>query len=414
MKTSGSAWPPEASILNLFVSSVEKIVKPATLEILNEGSVDWERVVNLFRSSLRARELEQKVYAVETEKLRLHEQLSVMEHDIGELRRECECSHTSVHDWKQLMKSLATFGVTLQKSQSSLASMADSLNQENSHVGEAEVLSLSSQAAIQQLSESIMALSNNARTMMEQVRVLNERTEQIGNIVSLIKGIAEQTNLLALNAAIEAARAGESGRGFAVVADEVRKLAERTASATGEIHTLVGSIQSDTGITLTNIQTLAGCAEELGKSGVQMTEDSAGLVSFSKNVKESVRTTALRSFVELAKFDHLVFKFEVYKVFLEASDKKPDELAHSKSCRLGKWYYQGEGRATCSRYDGFAAMEAPHNAVHRFGKEALEAFYANRFSDGIVALENMEEASDEVLSCLERIAQSMDVSETAK
>jgi len=370
--------------------------------------------VNLFRSSVRARTLEQKVDAVEMEKQRLHEQISVMEHDIGELRRECECSSTSVHDSKQLLKSLAVFGVTLQKSQSSLASMAESLSQENSHVEEAEVLSLSSQASIQQLSESIMQLSSNARTMMEQVRGLNERTEQIGNIVSLIKGIAEQTNLLALNAAIEAARAGESGRGFAVVADEVRKLAERTASATGEIHTLVGSIQSDTSTTLASIQTLAGCAEELGKNGVQLTEGAAGLVSFSKNVKDSVKTTALRSFVELAKFDHLVFKFEVYKVFLEASDKKPEELAHSKSCRLGKWYYQGEGRSICSRYDGFAAMEAPHNAVHQYGKEALEAFYGNRFSDGVVALRHMEEASEGVLNCLERIAQSLEVPEAAR
>ena len=337
-----------------------------------------------------------------------------MEHDLGQLREESESANTSVHYWKQLLQSVAIFGATLQKSQNSLAGMAESLSQENSHVEEAETLSLSSHAANQQLSESIMRLSNDARTMMEQVRGLSVRTAQIGNIVSLIKEIADQTNLLALNAAIEAARAGETGRGFAVVADEVRKLAERTASATGEIYDLVGSIQSDTSTTLTSIETLAGFADELGKTGVQMTEGMTSLVSFSKYVKGSVKTTALRSFVELAKFDHLVFKFEVYKVFLDASNKKPEELAHSKSCRLGKWYYQGEGRTTYSRFDGFAAMEAPHNAVHRYGKEALEAFYGNRFSDGITALRNMEEASEGVLQCLERIAQSMDMTETAK
>jgi len=362
--------------------------------------------MNLLRSS-REKELEQKATVAETEKQRLQEHLSVMEHDLERLREEFRRADISVQNWKRLLQNMAVFGETLQESQGSIAFMTEALNQEKADVSETESLSLSSQAAIQQLAKNIMLLSDNARKTKEQVRGLNARTEQISNIVSLIKEIADQTNLLALNAAIEAARAGESGRGFAVVADEVRRLAERTAGATSEISTLVTTIQSNTSATLNDIEGLANHADDLGENGVQMTENMNRLASSSHFILDTVKATASRGFIELVKFDHLVFKFEVYKVFFGASDKKPEELSSSASCRLGKWYYQGEGRATYSRFDGFSAMEAPHNAVHRHGREALEAYYEGRLADGIVALGNMEEASKGVQGCLERIAHGM-------
>jgi methyl-accepting chemotaxis protein len=88
------------------------------------------------------------------------------------------------------------------------------------------------------IKEGVEAISTN-------INALGRKATDIGKIVSVIDDIADQTNLLALNAAILAAKAGEDGRGFSVVATEIKELAERTSVSTGEIGTLIKSVQDD-------------------------------------------------------------------------------------------------------------------------------------------------------------------------
>lgn len=80
----------------------------------------------------------------------------------------------------------------------------------------------------------------------EVMRELLNTTNQIGEILDLIRDISRRTNLLSLNASIESARAGEAGKGFAVVAEEIRKLAVQTNGATSQVAGLIAGLQENT------------------------------------------------------------------------------------------------------------------------------------------------------------------------
>lgn len=127
---------------------------------------------------------------------------------------------------------------SLEETASSMEEITSTVMQNNSNAKVAQNM----------VQDTVVVASNGSSKMdsvMKSITNIEQQSNEMTNIISVIEGIAFQTNILALNAAVEAARAGEQGRGFAVVASEVRNLAQRSSIAAKEIKALINdSVQA--------------------------------------------------------------------------------------------------------------------------------------------------------------------------
>jgi methyl-accepting chemotaxis protein len=121
---------------------------------------------------------------------------------------------------------------SLEETAASVEELTGTVKENADHARQASQLA-SSASEVAQKSGAVVG------KVIETMTSINDSSNKIVDIISVIDGIAFQTNILALNAAVEAARAGEQGRGFAVVASEVRSLAQRSAAAAKEIKLLI-------------------------------------------------------------------------------------------------------------------------------------------------------------------------------
>ncbi len=322
----------------------------------------------------------------------------------------------------------------------------------------------SGQGAVTTTTARMSSIKRELECSSQVIERLGLNSEKIGEIAHTIQDIADQTNLLALNAAIEAARAGEQGRGFAVVADEVRALAERTAKATREIASMIGSIQVETGNAVCAMKrsvdevsagvddardsgsVLGNIIEQIGEVTMQMSQiaiaaeqqtttttevvgningisDSIGdfehaavaindKIDQLMEISDKLKTTSSTFKVDLdplavlnvAKQDHILFVNRIARCLDGKEAIQSRNLPDHAGCRFGKWYFSA-GQELCNHSPTFKALNEPHEKIHRVAKEAVDL--ANR-GDGDAAEEKLREVEDlsaRIVSMLEQVQQ---------
>lgn len=186
-----------------------------------------------------------------------------MNHTSGEISGVVEqVANGAVTQAENTEKTVAMLNDNIQ----SLKSIVENENQNKNELQNAMVKINNSYSNVDNASKNILTTLQSFLQVKEKGNELQNKAQDITNIVSIVSGISEQTNLLALNASIEAARAGEQGRGFAVVAESIRKLAEQSREAVQEINSNLVQFVGDIGLLVDNIDIQYGTLEKETKS----------------------------------------------------------------------------------------------------------------------------------------------------
>lgn len=347
----------------------------------------------------------------------LQEKISLLEGELSQLKEQLESQNVHSEQTEQQLAVKAEdlnfignkvhlcvgMSASLGGIREKFASSSQNLFAEQTKLKETSGLFQQSTMMINQIKNNINGLSSTTHSGVATVDNLEESSKQISEFTDTIANISSQTNLLALNAAIEAARAGEQGRGFAVVADEVRSLAGKSATATDEIKNYVGQISQYSNDTKACFDSMVNSMQEMESILSTVGGSVNEVVNLADNMSHVIGRTTASSFIDTVKLDHILYKLEIYRVIFGVTSKSADEFASHHECRLGQWYYQGDGNKLFSSSRAFAAIESPHERVHTNGVQALESHFNGDREQCVQHLQEMERASDEIQGLLDNL-----------
>ncbi|HCH51456.1 MAG TPA: chemotaxis protein [Proteus sp.] len=228
----------------------------------------------------------------------------------------------------------------------------------------------------------------------EEIENFSSWLKKIKDSANNIDRLSSQANILSINSAIEAGHIGREGAGFSVLAQEMKKLSleiQRQASAIATINNNVSSrfipVKENT---LKNQQQL----QEVKKIVTEGHENLSALAEHASELKHICQFMSMQQFFNTVKLDHVLWKEAIYVHLLNNDDENC--VNQHTECRLGKWYYQGDGRKFAGT-EAFRRLEEPHKLVHQCGRQALAANLIGDENAVKHYIEQMEQASVNVI-----------------
>lgn len=291
----------------------------------------------------------------------------------------------------------------LKESQNDLININEEILKIEENANKNEKMAKESNHSVDTISKLLTTTRENITSVAEIISALNIDSQKVTESLSMITEIADQTNLLALNASIEAARAGEHGRGFAVVADEVKALSMRTKDTADEISGVLKSFSNR----MEDITNEANQSQKMTEEVDTIVNDFRvhfnELSESASNTITVVSYTKNKVFASLAKVDHIIYMQNGYTL-LNGIDSAKDAVAvDHEHCRLGNWYYHGEGASAFSQTSSFKELEHYHKDVHSYVQQAAADMSVNNALDEernnliLSKMRTAEEASRNVL-----------------